>query len=93
MIEFNVEDRDTRLQLRLEHHPILVQLTQAGKQELERQHKELAAKMPCLESYVSPMEDDDGWSRWTAHSLFNQLGHMFCLDGELPFNPNIKVEI
>jgi hypothetical protein len=70
-----------------------VQLTEAGKNELKKQHDELNFKYKgLLGQYEQKKEDLDGWSKWQIHEVMSNLGHMVISGGVLPFKPIIMIE-
>jgi len=80
MIEFNINEY------------VLVKLTKAGIDELERQHEELRLRLPKLSSKLpNRKEDEEGFTRWQLWSLMNTFGHMVGLGMEPPFDTNIKL--
>jgi hypothetical protein len=72
---------------------ISVQLTDAGRAELERQHEELRTEYPkAIATYLPPKEDVDGWSKWQGWCLMSTFGHMMQLGRDLPFFPAVKFD-
>jgi hypothetical protein len=68
------------------NHIIYVKLTEAGKEELRKQHDELRKYFPSLGEYTPIKEDEFGWSRWQLWTLMSQLGHLCNMGAtQLPF--------
>lgn len=68
---------------------IQVRLTDAGRARLFENYQEL--KLPF--KYKPPEEDKDGWSRWQAWVLIEQLGDGVSMGLDLLFEPEIRIEI
>ncbi|MBL4755834.1 MAG: hypothetical protein JKY52_19850 [Flavobacteriales bacterium] len=71
---------------------VFVQLTDAGREEIKRQHDELRETFPKLSPQAKKVEDKNGWSKWQLHCLMNTFGHMTHNGGQLPFNTEIRIE-
>ena len=73
---------------------VKVKLTQVGKDELLRQHKEWLIKIPSLKrEFTLPKEDEDGYSKWQMHSLMNSFGHLMSIGFNTPFETEILIDI
>ena len=72
---------------------VWVKLTDSGRKELEKQHNDLYGRFGLKRKYTPISEDEDGWSRWQMHSLMNYFGHLMVLGFNMPFEPNIRVEV
>lgn len=70
---------------------IKVKLTNAGVEELKRQHDELKLSFPKIGDFNAPKTDKDGYSTWQMHCIMQQLGHMLDIGGNLPFEANIII--
>jgi hypothetical protein len=82
MIEFNINNY------------CFVQLTDAGRKELKRQHDEINECLKgSLGDYEPTEEDENGWSKWQMHSIMNQLGSMLINGGDLPFQAVIRIDV
>lgn len=83
-IPFNINDN------------VLVRLTPAGHEILQRQHEELCKQVSpgFFGEYVPPEQDKDGWSKWQLWRLFEAFAsHIYLSAGpdELPFRPDILI--
>lgn len=73
---------------------VQVKLTERGKKCLRENYDKLAAsyggKLPF--KFKLPTPDKDGWTRWQAWSLMQDLGQHVCMSAEPPFETTIRVE-
>ena len=80
--EFNINDY------------VQVRLTKYGKECLRKNYDALAAnfggKLPF--AFRPPTEDKDGWSRWQAWRLLEQLGKYTGIGFTPPFETTIRIE-
>jgi hypothetical protein len=81
MIKFNINEY------------VFVQLTDAGRSELKRQHGELRETFPKMDDYTAREEDEDGWSKWQLWVLMNTFGHMTRMASEPAFKTTIKIVV
>ena len=73
---------------------VAVRLTSAGRIELKRQWDELHKECPrVFREYKPRTECADGYSRWQMHNLMSELGRMCVMGCELPFHPDIRLEM
>jgi hypothetical protein len=73
---------------------VRVKLTSAGLAELRRQGNELRARFPKLPPYEPPKPDADGWYRFQAWNLMQDLGHLMYLGcSDQPFETEIQLEL
>lgn len=78
---------------------VYVRLTDVGREELRRQHRELRTHLSGVPGYdLSRLPGDgvpkeaDGWSRWPLWDLMNRLGALVYLGGPPPFETTIRIE-
>ena len=71
------------------NHYVKVKLNDVGIKELERQHNELAMKLPKLGKFKKPKTDSEGYSKFQFHELMRKFGHMMKLGYEPPFDMDI----
>ena len=73
---------------------VQVRLTDCGRKRLRENYDALAAKfggrLPF--AFRLPTEDKDGWSRWQAWDLINQLGEHTGIRFTPPFETTIRIE-
>lgn len=76
------------------NHHVKVRLTQAGRDEIARQRRELFSTFPTLKEDHSelPPVDEDGYTEFQMWSLMNELGHMCGLTLAAPFFLDILIE-
>ena len=77
------------------NHYVYVKLTDAGRTELKRQHKELYSVLPerLRDTDFKPeKEDSEGWSKWQMWNLMNTFGLMIRMCEDLPFETEIRIE-
>jgi hypothetical protein len=75
------------------NYNIYVKLTEAGRNELRKQHDELRKEFPSLRKYEDPDVDKDGYSKFQMHSLMQSLGHMCGIGFVMPFETHVKIEV
>ena len=80
MIHFNINDH------------MFVQLTQAGRQSLEKQHVLRYKETGIQPIYTPPDEDCDGWSCWKMAELIDAFGCMIK-EGGIPFESEVKIDV
>ena len=71
------------------NHYVKVKLNDVGIKELERQHNELAMKLPNLGKFQKPKADSEGYSKFQLHELMRKFGHMMKVGFDTPFDMNI----
>ena len=71
------------------NHYVKVKLNDIGIKELQRQHNELAIKLPKLGKFEKPKTDIEGYSKFQLHDLMRKFGHMMKLGYEPPFDTSI----
>ncbi len=72
---------------------IKVKLTDVGKVELKRQHNELRKVCASVGEYSPKEEDEDGFVKFQAWSLFSSLGHLCNIGCNPPFETDVKIEV
>lgn len=70
---------------------VKVKLTEAGLEELRRQHDELYKRVPLVGQYRAPKVDAEGYSEFQLWYLMQHFGHLFHLGAYLPFDPEIEI--
>ena len=74
---------------------VRVRLTDHGREIHQRNHFSLLGAMPsdvrAEFPYVSPKEDQDGWSEWQLWHLMREFGPWIRMTGEPPFSTLIEV--
>jgi len=70
---------------------VKVKLTDAGKNELRRQHEELRSRVQSILPYTNPIEDEKGYSTWQLWVLMSTFGHIMVNGGDVPFNTEIII--
>lgn len=70
---------------------VFVQLTNAGREALRRQHFEMfRGKI----EYHEPKEDGEGWSKWQLWDLMQNLGSAISLGNvDQPFKTGMRFEV
>jgi hypothetical protein len=71
---------------------VRVKLTDAGIEELKRQHEELRELVPSIGEFKAKETDEDGMTRFQLWVLMSQLGHMCTQTGPEPFEMDIIFE-
>ncbi len=74
------------------NYHIKVKLTDIGKAELKRQHDELRKVCP-VDEYKPKEEDEEGFVKFQAWSLFSSLGHLCDIGCKPPFETDVKIEV
>jgi hypothetical protein len=74
---------------------VQVRLTDRGRACLRENYDKLNAAYggKLTFKHTPPKEDKDGWSRWQAWSLMQDLGPHISMGMNPPFEPTIRVEV
>lgn len=78
-LEFNLNDM------------VSVKLTDAGRDELKKQHLELYKYRNTIPEFEPPKEDESGYSEWQLWDLMSKFGKKIYLGGPNMFDLNILI--
>lgn len=72
---------------------VKVKLTETGRKELFKQHKELRKRFHELPPYeLLPKEDSEGWSSWQLWTLMLYFGHKMYNKGTVLVEIDIEID-
>lgn len=72
---------------------VYVKLTDVGRNELEKQHRELNSMFPNAKFKYNPLkEDENGFVKIQLWCLMSELGHLCVMGLKQPFETTIKLD-
>lgn len=70
---------------------VKVKITDYGREKLREHHYKILGSFSL--GYTEPKTDENGYTRFQMHDLFHRLGECLINGGEMPFEPNIIIEV
>lgn len=67
---------------------VLIKLTDFGRKAYQKYYREQG----LLHFFKEREEDEEGWSKWQMHELFDIFGKYFYIGQEIPFELNIRIK-